>query len=183
MDNTRYNFTAIDFENAHYARYTPCAIGLVRIEKGIEVARLYQLLQPPCNEYVPRLSAIHGIKPAMTADKPNFQEFYPEIQKFIDGQNVVAHNGTSFDFHVIDKSCAFHNMELPIYNRFDTYKIYGKKLNLLCNEFNIKLSHHNALSDAVACSLLYLRHLMVEDGFKSYAEMFTTINHGIEKID
>ena len=47
-----------------------------------------------------------------------------------------------------------------------TYKLFKKRLNLLCAEFGISLDHHDALSDhhdalsdVRACAELYLRAL------------------------
>ena len=53
----------------------------------------------------------------------------------------------------------FYGMAEPAYEPQCTYKLYKKKLNVLCDECGIELNHHNALSDALACAELYLRHL------------------------
>ncbi|ESU27658.1 hypothetical protein FSS13T_01270 [Flavobacterium saliperosum S13] len=81
------------------------------------------------------------------------------IAPFIEDQNVIAHNGFGFDFPVLNKTLEYYGMATPDYNKFCTYKIYKSNLANLCNEYNIPLNHHDALSDARACAELYLRSL------------------------
>jgi len=50
-------------------------------------------------------------------------------------------------------------LEIPEFMGYCTYRIYGKNLASLCQEHNIKLNHHDALSDANACVELFLKHL------------------------
>lgn len=53
----------------------------------------------------------------------------------------------------------YYGFAVPEYKKICTYKIYGVNLATLCQEFNITLNHHNALSDARACARLYELHL------------------------
>ena len=78
---------------------------------------------------------------------------------------MVAHN-ESFDRNVLIKSMALYGLDyadLNIGSRWEcTVKIYKSKglkptkLSDCCREMNIKLNHHEALSDARACAKLYL---------------------------
>ena len=51
----------------------------------------------------------------------------------------------------------YYNLALPSYQPQCTYKLYGKRLNVLAEEHGIELNHHDALSDARASAELFLR--------------------------
>ena len=98
-----------------------------------------------------------------------FLEVFPEIKKRLQGQIVVAHN-ESFDRSVLQKSMAMYELpyqDLDIKDRWEcTVKLYRAKglkpttLKDCCRVMNIKLQHHEALSDARACAKLYVAHLL-----------------------
>ena len=46
------NFLAIDFETASYGRDSACAVGLVRVEKGVIIRKESHLIRPPSREFV-----------------------------------------------------------------------------------------------------------------------------------
>lgn len=153
-------FTAIDFETAE--RHHICAVGIVTVENGCITDEYYSLIQPPNNKYSPYTIKVHGIYPSDTANSPKFNDIYPEIKKRLQNKIIVAHN-ESFDRNVLKKSMLDNGIEYSELNVNDkwecTYKIFGKKLNLCCKDFDIKLNHHEALSDARACALLYLKKI------------------------
>ena len=152
-------FTAIDFETAQGYRWSICQVGLVRVENGIITNQLDILVQPPDNYYWSNFTTIHGISAKDTRQSPTFNQVWHLIEPFIKNQNVIAHNGFGFDFPVLSKTLEYYNMPTPEYNKFCTYKIYKSNLANLCQEHNIPLNHHDALSDARACAELYLRFL------------------------
>ncbi len=152
-------FTAIDFETAQGYQYSICQVGLVRFENGIITNELNILVQPPNNYYWNRFTDIHGISAKDTIQSPTFNLIWHQIEPFITNQNVVAHNGLSFDFPVLSKTLAHYGLPTPEYNKFCTYRMYKSNLANLCKEHNIPLNHHDALSDAKACGELYLRWL------------------------
>lgn len=153
-----YNFTAIDFETAHGKAHSICQIGLVRVENGIVHKKIDLLVQPPRNYYWKNFIDIHGITPTMTAFSPSFAEVWHLIQPYISNQHIVAHN-IAFDNNCLKQTLAYYHLQVPDYKIHCTYKIYRKKLSLLCQEHNIELNHHDALSDANACATLFLKHL------------------------
>jgi len=148
-------FTAIDFETANYSRESICQVGLIRVEKGIITNEISILVQPPNNSYIRRLTDLHGISPAHTRNAPSFSRVWAQIEPYIANQTVVAHNG-SFDFNVLQKTLGSYGIMVPEYEKRCTYKIFKKKLNVLCVEHGIELNHHEALSDARACARLFL---------------------------
>jgi DNA polymerase-3 subunit epsilon len=152
------NFTAIDFETAQPNRWSICQVGIVRVEGGRVVDTVNRLIQPPDNYYWYRFTGIHGISSRDTIDAPGFDAVWPEITQYIQNQCVVAHNG-SFDFGCLKSTLEYYRLGVPEYRQACTYKIYGKNLASLCDEHQIPLNHHDALSDAFACAELYVRHL------------------------
>lgn len=153
------NFTAIDFETAHGKRWSICQVGLVRVENGNIKEQLSFLIQPPDNFYFHRNIAIHGITPDHTANAPTFDIVWRQVRPFIKNQNVVAHNGFAFDFNCLKQALEYYELEIPNYKGHCTYKIFGDNLASLCKKHKIKLKHHDALSDAIACAKLYQMHL------------------------
>ena len=150
-------FTAIDFETAQGYRNSICQVGLVRFENGIVTNEINLLVQPPNNHYWEQFTAIHGISAKDTLYSPRFDFIWHQIEPFITNQNVVAHNGFSFDSPVLAKTLAHYGLSEPSYNKFCNLRIYKRNLASLCEEHNIPLYHHDALSDARACGELFLR--------------------------
>ena len=149
-----HSFTAIDFETAQGKRWSICQVGLVRIENGEVTTKINKLVCPPDNYYFYRNIQIHGITPNQTCDAPIFSTIWQELHPFIDNQVVVAHNG-AFDFSCLSQTLAYYNIPQPNFTQKCTYKMYGEKLASLCSKYDIKLNHHDALSDALACAELY----------------------------
>ena len=151
-------FTAIDFETANNNRWSVCSVGLIRVEKTIIKDQISLLVQPPDNYYWDRNIEIHGITPQQTAKAPTFDKIWEHIEPFIKNQNIVAHNGFSFDFHCLKQTLEYYDMEVPDYTGHCTYKIFGDNLSSLCTKYKIPLNHHDALSDALACAKLFMLH-------------------------
>lgn len=158
-------FTAIDFETATGHPESVCAVGIVTVNDGIIVEEYYTLIQPPNNEYWYRNILVHGIKPIETLNEKTFDSVFPEIKKRLFGRKIVAHNEV-FDRNVLMKTMKYYGLyydELEIPLRWEcTCKIYRAKgykpanLKNCADLNNIKLNHHEALSDARACAKLYM---------------------------
>ncbi|HTF80604.1 MAG TPA: exonuclease domain-containing protein [Cytophagales bacterium] len=152
------NFTAIDFETATSSTKSICQIGLVRIENYEIVAEIDLLVRPYNNFYNFYNSKIHGINAKMTKDAPEFDEIWDEIAPYIAGQKLVAHD-KKFEEKCLRDTLKMYDLHIPLFEFGCTFDIYGKSLDKLCKEFGIELKHHNALSDAKACALLYMQYL------------------------
>lgn len=152
-------FTAIDFETAQPNRASICQVGLVVIEDAKIVEEINLLVQPPQNLYWSKFTDIHGIEAHDTQFSPTFEEVWHLIEPFIKFNTVVAHNGFAFDFPVLATTLQYYNLAVPEYEKHCTYRLYGKGLAKLAEEYNIVLSHHDALSDAKACAKLFSMHL------------------------
>lgn len=153
-------FTALDFETAQGKRWSICQVGLVRIENGRIMQQINRLVKPPGNLYFPMNTGIHGIAAHHTQTAPTFAALWPELQPYIENQTVVAHNA-AFDVSCLRQTLDYYGVAHPAFLQQCTYRLYGKKLSDLCREHKIPLNHHDALSDALACAKLYLKHLGV----------------------
>ena len=161
-------FTAIDFETVTGYMDSACAIGIITVENGRITDEYHTLIQPPENIYWNSNIKVHGITPEMTQHSPGFHAIYPDIKERLYGRTVVAHN-ESFDRTVLKKTMRMYQLdydELMIAEKWQcTCRIYrsiGFKpatLNACCEKMNIPLNHHEALSDARGCALLYLEYL------------------------
>jgi len=153
------SLTAIDFETAHGKRWSICQVGLVRVENGITKEKVSVLVQPPNNFYWNNFIDIHGITPEQTATAKTFDKVWQQIEPFIKNQNLVAHNGFSFDFHCLNQTLEYYKIAPVKFNGHCTYRIFGDNLASLCRHYKIPLYHHDALSDAMACAELYKEYL------------------------
>ena len=154
----RNSFTAIDFETANNSRSSICQVGLVRVMGGKVVDQISVLVRPPGNEYNYYNIAVHGITPDKTASALPFDKVWPALEHYIDGQNLVAHN-IGFDKSCLEQCLQHYGIPVPTFKTHCTYKLYRKKLSLLCQHYGIALNHHDALSDAMACAQLFWLHL------------------------
>lgn len=162
------SFVAIDFETATFHQESACAVGIVTVENGTITDEFHAFIQPPDNEYWWQTIRVHGITPEQTENSPSFHLVYPEIKKRLQGKTVVAHN-ESFDRSVLQKTMRMYQLdydELMLSSRWEcTCRIYrslGYKpanLSACCERQAIPLNHHEALSDARGCALLYLNYL------------------------
>lgn len=160
-------FVAIDFETATNKPESACAVGIVRVVNEVIVDEFYSLIRPPENTYSYYNTKVHGITAEDTLEAPEFHEIFPKIQELMAGKTIVAHN-ESFDRNVMYHTLEYHGLafkDLNLKSRWEcTVKIYRKKglskvnLAACCRRYDIPLDHHNALSDARACALLYLIH-------------------------
>ena len=170
-DKQSMNFTAIDFETATGKRYSACAIGIITVENGKIIDEYDSLIQPPDNEYSYYNTNVHGITENDTFNALTFPDIYPEIRERLAGKTIVAHN-ESFDRGVLQKTMEYYDLnysELNILNPWEcTLKIYRAKgyhpasLDICCKRQGIKLNHHEALSDARGCAMLYLKSANLE---------------------
>jgi DNA polymerase III epsilon subunit-like protein len=106
------DFCAIDFETANSERGSPCAVGLIRVEGGYEVAARRWLMRPP--EPVEHFDAfnvrLHGIDASQVDGEPRFAERLPDILEFGIGLPFVAHNA-AFDMGVIREACRWSDLD------------------------------------------------------------------------
>ena len=156
-------FTAIDFETANASMLSACSIGVVEFEDGIPVRETYTLIRPPeeCGKFNWYNVRIHGIKASMVKNAPTFDQVWEQIHTSIEGQLIVCHNAT-FDTTVLCRLLEYYGYPKPTFDYVCTVKISqllwpemeNHKLDTVCNDLNIVLNHHEALSDARGCGFI-----------------------------
>jgi len=170
------SFVSFDFENLFPQRVTACSVGMVKYKNGVIVDTYYTLIRPPF-EYEgkrgPALTWIHGFTEEKLKDARSFAEILPEMEEFIEGLPLVAHNAC-VERACIHDCCAYYHIgtSIPYEDIMDTYllsKAIEKKLgmdvrgvgsyslNVVCQRFGVKeLRHHHACDDAEMCGNLFL---------------------------
>ncbi len=157
-------FVAIDFETANGSPSSACQVGIVTMQGGEIVDEYETLIKPPGNRYQYWNTKIHGIKATDTAGSPTFLELADSILPLLENEVIVAHNA-QFDHKVLQKTMEHYGLKYRDYalsSKWEcTLKIYRRKgyrknnLKACCDRHNIELQHHDALSDARGCALLY----------------------------
>ncbi len=163
-------WAAVDFETATFSRASACALGVVIVEDGRELHRQAWLIRPPGNRYQAGNIAIHGIRPDDTEHAPEFGEVWSEAMQMIGDRTLVAHNA-SFDIGVIRRSCEEFELQPPDASYACTVQLSRRtwpdlsahKLPIVAGHVGAQLDHHDALSDAAACSTI-LQHCMEHAG-------------------
>ena len=151
------NFTAIDFETMTAERTSACAIGLVRVENGVIIQKFFSLIKPIPDERGKTNEFVHGISMDMVSAAPSWEELWPSIRGFIDGQTLVCHNH-DFDLDVLDKICGYYGIDFELERVVDTFSITHCSLPDACAIAGISLEgHHDALCDATACAMIMLK--------------------------
>ena len=170
------SFVGIDFETLYSQRVSACSVGMVKYKDGQIVDRYYSLIRPPF-EYPGKcgvaLTWIHGLTEEMLKNERTFEEILLEMETFVEGLPIVAHNAC------VERACirdatGFYGMttSLDHNNIIDTYplskyieqlqgcEITGSgthSLDAVCRRFNVpEMRHHNALDDAEMCGNLLL---------------------------
>jgi DNA polymerase-3 subunit epsilon len=167
MRDSGCNFCAIDFETACYQRASACAVGLVRVKEGQIEETFYTLIKPPEGMAIlPSFTQIHGISNRDVANAPSFDRVWPELRAFIGNDFLVAHN-SSFDKSVLRYCLGYYGIEYTIPEFVCTVQcarrkwpqLYNHKLDTVSRFLGIELTHHEALSDSIACAKIYLEAL------------------------
>jgi len=157
------NYCAIDFETACNARASACAVGAARIRGGVVTETFYSLIKPPEGmEILPFFTSIHGISNEDVQGAPTFGALWPELKAFLGTDTLLAHNAP-FDRGVLEAVMQYYGIPDPLppfvctvtLSRRKWPRLPNHKLNTVCRFLNIELSHHEALSDAVACARVF----------------------------
>jgi len=158
------NFVAIDFETANEKLSSSCAIGIAVVKDSKIIETKHFFIQPPDLNFNHINYAIHGITKEDVIDKLKFGDLWESIKAYFEGAPVIAHNA-SFDMSVLRQTLDQYQIPYPEINYACTLVISKKvwpnqlsyKLDGLSSMLEIKLNHHNAESDAIACALIAIR--------------------------
>lgn len=157
------NFVSIDFETANEKRNSPCSIGIVVVKDGDIIEKVHHLIKPMEMRFMPINIGIHGIRPSMVRDEPEFDKVWDKIKHYFNNNLIIAHNA-SFDISVLRKTLELYNIEMPNFQYICTMKLSRNfysdlgnvKLNTVNDYLGYDFKHHDALADAAACSNILL---------------------------
>lgn len=160
------DFVALDFETANRSPASACALGLVTVVGGRLVDEASWLIQPQPLAFDPAHTQLHGIDAQRVRQAPRWEELWPEIKPYLDGQVWVAHNA-SFDMRVLAAQLVQAGLEPPRGGYLCSWRLArwalpgldSYSLGCLAQHFDWEHRHHDALSDARLCALLTLRCL------------------------
>lgn len=150
------SFVSIDFEWVSDDK-DACAVGMVKVLNGVVSGKFYSLINPETDNWNPHCCDRHGITPEMVKDAPTFAQLEPLMEFFAGDLLHVGHNYAQAERHVFDGH-AREGSPLKGVEFVDTMKGDGRKLTERCAEFGIPLEeHHDALEDAMATALLFMK--------------------------
>ena len=159
------DFTAIDFETANGSPASACSVGLVKVRDGQVVDRMGWFIQPPFghDHFVDWNIRIHGITPEMVLDAPSWVDQMADLQNYIDGDALVAHNA-GFDMGVMKSACIATGLTVPIYSYMCSLQIARKTYHLDSYRLPVvamaagfeDFPHHDAVADAEACAAIMI---------------------------
>ncbi len=155
------NFVAIDFETANYGRDSACAVGLVKVAGGKIMPPVVHLIRPPSKEFV--FTYIHNLVWDDVAHAPDFGKLWKTIKPMFAGADFIAAHNASFDKSVLQACCTRYGVSVPILPFQCSMRIARQEWNIrpttlpdVCRHLKIKLNHHEAGSDALACAKIVL---------------------------
>lgn len=157
------DFVAIDFETANEKRNSPCSLGLTVVMRDQVVLEKYWLICPPELRFAPMNIWVHGIRAADVAHAATFDQLWPEILPYLEGELVVAHNA-SFDMSVLRATLDTYDIAYPKLTYCCTMQLAkqfyphleNSKLSTVCHYIGHQFNHHHASSDATACAKILL---------------------------
>lgn len=156
----------IDIETPNRNNDAICSIGIVLIEKGVIIDKIYYLINPETNFDEMNIQ-IHGITEKDVINSPTFPEVWEKIKNYFSGYLLAGHNFT-FDLSCIKKALKKYNIETVTAYYIDTLTISRKsivdienhQLSTLCDYFGTNLkNHHNALADSYATAEILLNFI------------------------
>jgi DNA polymerase-3 subunit epsilon len=159
------DFTAIDFETANGSPASACSVGLVKVRDGQVVDRMGWFIQPPFghDHFVDWNVRIHGITPEMVLTAPSWVDQMVDLQAYIDGDALVAHNA-GFDMGVMKSACIATGLAVPTYSYMCSLQIARKTYHLDSYRLPVvamaagfeDFPHHDAVADAEACAVIMI---------------------------
>jgi DNA polymerase-3 subunit epsilon len=154
-------FAAIDFETANYSQNSACSVGVVIVEHGSIVARLYERIRPPSRQF--SFTRIHGLTWEDVKHAQRFDDVWTRIaRELADVEFLAAHNAP-FDRGVLAACCATYGLAVAAPPFVCTVRLARAQWNLrptklpdVCRHLSIRLHHHQADSDAEACARIVI---------------------------
>lgn len=180
---TRYCF--IDVETANESPTSICSIAVAHCQNG-KIAAKQWLVKPPSDHF--SFTHIHGITYDMVKTSPTFDIIWRTyVLPYITNKILVAHYA-HFDINAIFKTLDLYKVTYdPLLLVNDTCilartilpNLPNHKLPTVANHFNLKLDHHNALSDVMVCANIF--NLFVQTDSQEVTALLMPANLVVEK--
>lgn len=151
-------FNVVDLETPNRRNDRASEIAIVKMD-GTEIIECKSYLVNPEVDFDDFNIDLTGISPDMVRDAPAFPAIWNELGPELASGVFVAHNAP-FDLSVLRKCCKAYGLPFQPIDFIDTLEIvrailppqYGHRLNEVCDALGIKLDHHHAESDSLACA-------------------------------
>jgi len=178
-------FYALDVETANPDQSSICQIGIKKFVDGSSTESWQSLINP--ETYFDSFnSSIHGITEDDVSDAPTFSDVYDELNALL-SNGIILHHG-SFDRIAFQKvyvrlslepiTCQWLDNTRVVRRAWEKYSRSGYGLKHLCSEFDINLSHHDALSDANAAGEIFC--LALNETNTTPSDWLTKVNHPLD---
>ncbi|AIY01012.1 exonuclease [Arthrobacter sp. PAMC 25486] len=151
----------------------------------------YWLMRPPegHDHFDSRNITIHGITPDDVAAAPRFREVFPEVDAFIGGDPLVAHNA-AFDLGVIRSAAEVSGIPAPAFDYACTvvlsrknYSLPSYSLPFVAEAAGVPLrNHHDATEDARACAGIMV-DIAAKHGVESVRGVFAALKLAMPHVD
>ncbi|HTK52776.1 MAG TPA: UvrD-helicase domain-containing protein [Gemmatimonadaceae bacterium] len=157
------DFTAVDIETTDrdLATSEVVEIAAVRVRDG-EIVEVFNSLVKPDIPIAPGAVDTHGIRAVDVSMAPRFADIWPKFAAFCGEDIIVAHNGYSFDFPILDRMVRGlgKRFELCTYDTLplarDLFRT-SRKLSELARVLGIDTgTSHRALDDARTLARVFL---------------------------
>lgn len=181
----KFDYIAIDFETANKNRVSACAIGLVFIKNFKIVYSIKHFIKPPKEEKFSDFhSNIHKIYENDVEDSFTFEELWEDnFSKYFNDNLVIFHNA-SMDLSVLKNLFEHYKVTNFDIDYVDTMQLAEKsgnpkKLSELAAKFEIEIeNHHDPISDAKACALIYNELI---DIYPKHKDLIKNLNSEVNK--
>ena len=155
------DYVVLDLETPNRFNDSISSIGIVIVEEGEVVDKIYTLINPE-QEFDEFNINFTGIHPYDVVDSPTFDEYWQDIKSIL-CSNVIVGQNITFDLRVISKSLTNYNIPLPAFRYYCTLNSCRRNLNLQDNSLSYiarnvlhsSYNAHNAMDDALMTNKLY----------------------------
>jgi DNA polymerase III epsilon subunit family exonuclease len=143
-------------------------IAAIKVRDG-EIAERFSRIVNPGIPIEPGAQAVHHISDSDVAGEPGIHEIWPQFLAFIENDMLIAHNGYSFDFKIIDRICRALELTRLTNIRYDSlilarnlYPNTSNSIDGLMERFRLKSgTRHRALEDVIVLHDIFQRLLQV----------------------
>ena len=172
----KYDFIAIDCEKASNEPTSLCSIGIACFKNGrVKDSKEYIIRPHPFEFYSGSIEdgCYHNVPIEVYEKAPTIDQLWPKILKFLKKGILVGH-GINGDLQAIQLALSYHGIEYTppgqdkcictnIASIYTYPEFESHKLKALCENLDIPINSHHALSDAKAAGYLLLDMLNVTD--------------------